>query len=341
MYVLLKNEEQTHIADSVQQFLAAELPLERWRPNTPAADDRQHWPQMQALGWLGLGIDEQHGGVGYGLAEEILLLRECGRYLLTPTFMATLMAAHIAAAADQRRLVESLLAGEHCAAPTLLLPSANDREPAGNDANAYVFDYRAGDLLLLEEAGGFALYRSDAIKQSEQRPCLDDSLALTQVTLALTDPLCRVSEAESLQCRWRVMLAALNCGLAEAARDHAVAYAKVREQFGSAIGKFQAVKHKCSDMAVRAELAWAQTMEAALDCQHQQANAVLKSASAKWLATDAAHRNAADCVQVHGGMGFQAECNAQLFVKRAHLYDQLGGTMAQQLHHLLQADSPL
>jgi alkylation response protein AidB-like acyl-CoA dehydrogenase len=118
-------------------------------------------------------------------------------------------------------------------------------------------------------------------------------------------------------------------GLAEQVRDASAAYAKVRVQFGRPIGSFQAVKHRCADMALRAEAAWAQTEVAALRFAAPGAAAAFDVAAAKVVAVDAAIRNARDNIQNHGGIGFTAEHPAHLFLKRAHVLEQqLGATRA-------------
>jgi alkylation response protein AidB-like acyl-CoA dehydrogenase len=110
-----------------------------------------------------------------------------------------------------------------------------------------------------------------------------------------------------------------------------VAYAKIREQFGQPIGGFQAIKHHCADMAARAEAAYSASVFAALSVVAGRSDATFQAASARIVAADAAIRNAATNIQVHGGIGFTAECDANLFLKRAHLLEKIGGaTRGQQ-----------
>jgi alkylation response protein AidB-like acyl-CoA dehydrogenase len=115
-------------------------------------------------------------------------------------------------------------------------------------------------------------------------------------------------------------------GMAEATRDMAVGYAKLREQFGQAIGAFQAIKHICADAALRAEAATCQLMFAAIETQKQSSLAPMHVTAAKLTAADALLQNAAANIQVHGGIGFTAECDAHLYMKRAHVLEQLLGS---------------
>jgi alkylation response protein AidB-like acyl-CoA dehydrogenase len=99
----------------------------------------------------------------------------------------------------------------------------------------------------------------------------------------------------------------------------ATSYAKTREQFGHPIGSFQSIKHRCADMAVGADAAAALLLFAALSVAEGRADAAFQDASARVVAEQRALWNARENIQVHGGMGFTAECDAHLYVKRTHL----------------------
>ncbi len=106
--------------------------------------------------------------------------------------------------------------------------------------------------------------------------------------------------------------------------DTAVAYAKVREQFGSPIGSFQAIKHLCAEMLCRSESAAAVAWDAA---EATPAERPLAAAVAASVALDAAVTTAQDCIQVLGGIGFTWEHDAHLYLRRAlALRAFVGGT---------------
>ncbi|MFG2501800.1 acyl-CoA dehydrogenase family protein [Streptomyces sp. NPDC048441] len=115
-----------------------------------------------------------------------------------------------------------------------------------------------------------------------------------------------------------LLIAAEQLGSAGRTCEMAVRYARERTQFGQAIGAFQAVKHLCAQMLVRAEVARGAVYAAAVTGD------VLDIAGAKLLADDAAVRNARDCLQVHGGMGFTWEADVHLHLKRAWVRAGLG-----------------
>jgi len=132
------------------------------------------------------------------------------------------------------------------------------------------------------------------------------------------------------------MVAAMLVGIAEATRDLSAEHAKTRVQFGRPIGVHQAIKHRCADMAVRAEAAGSQMLLAALCVESGRADATFQAAAAKVVATDAAVANAASTIQVHGGMGFTSEHDAHLFLERAHVLDHLLGDRRQHLARLVE-----
>ena len=115
-----------------------------------------------------------------------------------------------------------------------------------------------------------------------------------------------------------VLTAALQLGLALRGTELATEYAKEREQFGRVIGSFQAVKHLCADMLVRAEVARAAVYAAAVTLDGRSDEDPARAAAvAKVMAGDAALANGKSGIQVHGGIGFTWEVDAQRFWKRA------------------------
>jgi alkylation response protein AidB-like acyl-CoA dehydrogenase len=144
-------------------------------------------------------------------------------------------------------------------------------------------------------------------------------------------PLGRVSDrsdAEPLH-EGVVLTAALSSGIASRTTELAVAFAKQRHQFDKPIGSFQAVKHMCADMLVRAEVARAAVDAAGVMLDDPDVDATTAVHTAKLLASEYAIANAKACIQVHGGMGFTWEVDAHLYLKRAAvLATRFGGVDA-------------
>ena len=119
-----------------------------------------------------------------------------------------------------------------------------------------------------------------------------------------------------------LLTAAYCVGMADRLTEMAVAYAIERQQFDRPIGSFQAVKHICADMAVRAELARASVHTAACVMDDATTGSLARAvAGAKLMAGEAAILNGRSATQVYGGMGFTWEVDVHLYLKRAWVFE--------------------
>jgi alkylation response protein AidB-like acyl-CoA dehydrogenase len=335
MIDLLPNIEQQQIADSINRFLADNLPVDRYRriANKKPKLDRDLWEDLAALGSFGLSLSEEQGGAGLSIVEEIMAFREYGRFLVTPTVLGTVLAAQVAAAAGRDDLAGELVAGGRAAA--LLNPLRPVTLSASTSGEFQAIDAREGDLLIAWNDKGAALFEAASVKQAGE--CIDPTVTLGRVSLSGAKPLALVAADKApIGQTALILLAAQLTGMIEAVRDMAVEYAKTRQQFGHPIGVFQAVKHRCSDMALWAEAAWSQTAWAALMTQSGAKDAAFQATNAEMIAADAALDAARRTVQIHGAMGFTAEVNVHLYLKRAHLFEQLGGGVQRLQEKLLE-----
>lgn len=322
MIDLLPSEEQQQIIDSVVAYLEENMPLARLRPGPDGGMPQgariadAQWRDMAALGWFGLGVSEASGGADCAVVGEMLVARELGRYAASPSIVATMTAAHLAARAGSD-LFQRITRGE------LRIAFANRLHADGEVY--HLIDAQEAEYFLVADETAAALYPAAAFADARPVVALDDSITLERARLApsarplLEEPGSGIARHVSL----------LNCaqllGVAAGAMTLAVEYAKVREQFGQAIGAFQALKHRCADMAVLAEAAYAQTYLAGLAQAGGEPDAGRQIAAARLVSADAALSNARSCIQIHGGIGFTAECAAHVFLKRAHLLGRLGG----------------
>ncbi|MFD8072494.1 acyl-CoA dehydrogenase family protein [Streptomyces sp. NPDC059718] len=120
-----------------------------------------------------------------------------------------------------------------------------------------------------------------------------------------------------------LLTSAQQTGSAARTLELAVRYAATREQFGRPIGSFQAVKHLCAEMLVRVEMARTAVRAAAVSGDPGE------TAAARLLADEAAVRNARDCLQVFGGMGFTWEAEVHLHIKRSWILRSRGRSVAE------------
>jgi len=333
---LLLNRDQEDIVASVHAFLTAEVPVERVRAGfaAPSNIDRGLWSRYAALGWFGLGLPEEAGGVGYGLAEEALLFREIGRQLAPGPLLSTVLGARTAAAAGHADVTSAILDGTL----SVGLGHPRDSGEVGElvTVDLDLFDSAGADLILVASPGAVALVDYDALTAVGQVACLDPASRLARARAERVNATAFVpGAADPIFERGAVLAAAMASGIAEAARDMAADHARTRVQFGKPIGANQAVKHSCTDMAVRAEAAVSLTFLAAMTLDRSLPDAALQVSSAKVVATDAASRNSRANIQVHGGMGFTWEHDAHLLLKRTHMIATMFGDRRHHLGNLI------
>ena len=314
--------DEEAVRDAIRAFIGQRLPMARVRQliGSSTSIDEGVWREAAELGWFGLGLAEAAGGAGYGLAEEMVLFVELGRALAPGPWLGTLLAAHA-------------LAGE-----------ARDQILGGARRVAVIDDPTdAGDGLVTDAAAahGFLVFGRRAVRWVDARgaridshPSIDPTRPLGRVRLDGAHGETLDADPAALRRIATVLLAAEAVGVAERTLEESVAYAKVREQFGRPIGSFQAVKHRCADMAVRAEVARSLTTFAVLALRDGEPDAGRHVLEAKALAVDAALANAHDDVQNHGGMGFTWEADAHLYLKRAWILEHQFGTRRALLDEL-------
>ncbi|MER5684558.1 acyl-CoA dehydrogenase family protein [Streptomyces sp. NPDC002205] len=292
------SDDQRALRAGIRELLAGRFGRDRMRAALDAGTDvdRVVWGELGAAGFFALRLPEAEGGVGLGLPEAVLLFEEAGRVLLPGPLAATHLAAGAVKGAAEGGTVVAVL--------------DEGRPVAHLGAADALIALVGGEVRVLEGAALRALVRGAA------RPvrALDPLTPLHRVTApaAFGDPLPGAGAARFR--REGILLAAAEqLGSAARTTEMAVQHARGREQFGSPIGAFQAVKHLCAQMLVRAELARAAVYAAAVTADP------VEIAGAKLLADEAAVRNARDCLQVHGGMGFTWEADVHLHLKRAWL----------------------
>jgi alkylation response protein AidB-like acyl-CoA dehydrogenase len=279
------------------------------RPAASVGDTQ--WRSLAELGVFGVAVAEADGGVGLGLAGATLVAEAAGAAIAPIGVLAT-----VAAAGDER-CAASMIDGSARAALGV---------PRG-DAQWTVVDLAPDGVLLLVADDDVIVIDAGEIAAAEPLESLDEGAALWSVAV---DPAV-IDTARTRGTRpahsLRLLLAAAAVGVSRRARDRATEYAMTRKQFGAAIGSFQAVKHRCVDMAVRHEAALASVRFAAVRADAGLPDTVA-DATAAFMASAAAIDNAASAIQVYGGIGFTAENGLQHLIHRAWLLQLLVGAPA-------------
>lgn len=117
-------------------------------------------------------------------------------------------------------------------------------------------------------------------------------------------------------------------GAMESVVNMATEYAKIREQFGQPIGRFQAIKHSIVNMKVDLDIARSLSYYANWVLETDEADRVAAVYSARTFATEKLIDVAEHNIQVHGGIGFTEEIDCHLYVKRARYYQHYLGSSA-------------
>jgi alkylation response protein AidB-like acyl-CoA dehydrogenase len=285
-----------------------------------AKDRSVDWPSLVDAGWVGLEVPEQFGGAGATFAEVAVICEEMGRAASANSYLGsavlavgTLKALQPSAVRDQ--MLIDVASGAVRTAVAL-----------GSD---FVPDAEGADRILIVGEHGVgiaapAVTPQPVLDETRRLGSVGDTQASEQMQFA-GDPAAAIRR---LNDRAAVAVACDSLGLCEAMLSATVAYVKVRQQFGRAIGSFQAVKHACADMAVTVAIS-RQLVEAAVRAiVEAPADAGVAVAMAKSYVSGAAVEVAGTAMQLHGGIGYTWESGIHVYFKRAALNRSLFGSPA-------------
>jgi len=362
---LVLTEEQEMLRDSARRYLAEQAPvahLRRLRDSNDATGfSRDLWRGLAEMGFAGVLVPEQFGGVGLGHVEAGVLLEEMGRTLTPSPFFATavLVAAALrdAGSAAQRQEHLPRIAAAQAVAALAIDESAKHRpdrialaatrQANGfrlNGAKTFVVDGHVADLLVVagrtaggvDERKGVTLFLVDAKAAGLGivRTSMVDSRNAARLSFANVDVtadavLGEVDEGAALLDRvlsvGRSGLAAELIGAGTEVFGRTMDYLKQRKQFGRLIGEFQALQHRAAQAYVDLELARSAALKALQTLDESPASAGPIAALAKAKAGQAAKLAAQEAVQMHGGMGMTDELDIGLFMKRIRVAQELFG----------------
>ena len=364
-------DEQNLLRESVEKLVAAEYPFEVRRGLAAGEDgfSRALWGKFAELGWLGLGIPEEAGGVGGGPVETGIVMEGLGAGLAVEPYLATVVVgAELLkrGGPGQRARLARLAAGELQAAFAFAerqsryelanVETRAEPEDGGyrlTGAKSVVFNAPAADVIAVSARTGggsrdpdgltvFALDASAPGLDVREYRTMDGQRAgevtLDGVRAGPGDVLGRPGEGLA------VVEGAVNAGIvgvcAEAAgimaRMHrdTVEYLKHRQQFGAALSSFQALQHRLVDMYMACELSHSMACMAAVrlaDPETEEADLRRAVAAAKAQIGRAGRLVGEEAIQLHGGMGMTDEMPISHYFKRLILIDsQFGDTD----HHL-------
>jgi alkylation response protein AidB-like acyl-CoA dehydrogenase len=284
------------------------------------------WKQLASeLGLPGLLVPEEQGGQGLTPVELVVALEETGRALLCAPLLSTGVLAPLALHTISTPLLAAVADGAALVAVALETDGVRFADGTLTGTATNVLDAHVCErLLVVVGASVYEVATSDT--RLSTRKTLDLAIALSTVELAATPAvLLGAVDLTRLRSLAAVAAAAHLVGIGSGTLELAVAYAKTREQFGKPIGAYQGVKHLVAEMHARLESSRAAVMAAAVVAVTRPDELAEHASIAKAWCSTAMVRNAEDCVQVLGGIGFTWEHPAHLYLRRAKLYEQLFG----------------
>ena len=264
----------------------------------------------EQVGAAALVVPEEFGGAGGTLGDAAVVLEELGKNLVPSPLLGTTLAELALLAADEpdADTLGSLAEGAAIGAVVF------DRDYVINgDIADVVIEARDGTL---ERWTGF---------DAEPIIPMDPTRRLAHLTPGETAPL---GADPGLADAAAILLAAEQVGAASRCLELTVDYTKERQQFGRAIGSFQALKHRMADLYVAVQAARAVVNDAA------DAPSATSAALARVAASEAFSTVAAEGIQLHGGIAITWEHDMQLYFKRAHGSSQLLGPPRDHLRKL-------
>ncbi|MGF1463427.1 MAG: acyl-CoA dehydrogenase family protein [Maricaulaceae bacterium] len=365
---LVLDDDQQFIQDTARGFLAERAPISALRKLRDDRDatgfSRALWTEMAEMGWTGVLAPEAQGGAGLGFVAAGLIAEEMGRTLTASPYLTTaLMAARALTAAgsetQQARWLPAIAGGtavialavdetsKHRPAQTALAATPQGNGFTLNGAKTFVADLHVADQVIVaarttgaagEEAGStLFLVDPNAEGVGIERTIMTDSrnfgrLQLENVRVDGDAVLGGLDQGfrplEMALDAGRVGLAAEMTGSAQECFGRTLDYLKERQQFGQAVGSFQALQHRCAHLLCEIELAQSAVLKAlqALDAEDFMAPALVAVAKAK--AGEAAQLAAREAIQMHGGVGMTDDVDIGFFIKRIQVANEMLGDYA-------------
>ena len=357
---LFLNDEQQMLADTARDFVAEHAPVSHLRAlrdaDDPTGFSRDLWKQFAEMGFTGILVGEDHGGLGLGHVEAGVVLEEIGRNLSPSPFLSTAVTAveALRGTAQAERWLPGIAAGDTIAA-LAIDEAAKHRdtfelraERSGNGfrltgTKRFVTHGHVADLIIVaartagsaEDRDGitlFAVPKDAANLSADPRRLADSSLAShlsfegvevdADAVIGEVDagsaPLDRLLRAG------RTGASAELLGVGGGAMDMTMGYLKQRKQFGAPIGSYQALQHRAAHLDSEMEVARAAVLKAQqlLDAGQEADDAVSVAKAQTALATTLSVNEG---VQMHGGIGMTDEYDIGFYMKRARVLSELWG----------------
>lgn len=363
------NEEQIALARTAQDFAQKHSPVTRFRALRDAKDPKGFTPQifqqMAELGWLGVHIPEDFGGVDLGFAELAVILEALGRTLTPEPLIASSVLGGYALLlggtdAQKQERLEAIAMGERLYAfahqERAEIYSRTFAETRATLADgqwtihgkkiAVLDGGNADDLIVVARVDGAANDRTglglfivpanaagvhrEALVRIDHRNASNITFEGAVATEALGVPGNAADVIDAILDRGTIALCCDALGSLRQAFDISIQYLKERVQFGVPIGSFQALQHRAAKLFSEVELTRSIVLAAARAVDQEPERVPLLAAAAKATLDETFLHVAHEGVQFHGGVGVTDEYDIGLYLKRAHVVAATFGNAAWQ-----------
>lgn len=366
------SDEQQMLQDSVQKFVYSQYDFDTRRKiiNSDAGYSAEYWSLFAELGWLTVPFREEDGGFGGSAVDLMVVMEEFGKGMVIEPFLASAVLSggligELGSAAQKESLLAAVMEGsvqlatayaEADSRYNLASVGTTARKQGDsyliNGSKVMVLNAPSADKLLVIartsgekfDRAGISAFIVNANAAGISKNCytaVDGHRAaevhLTDVLVAAADRLGAEGSAlaalEAIIDRAALAVSAEAVGSMDCLLKKTVEYAKTRKQFGVAIGTFQALQHRMSEMFIECQLARSVVIMAAmkLDTDGSPAEKAKAVAAAKARVGRAMRKVGQEAVQLHGGIAVTDELDVGHFFKRITTIENLFGNTDYQL----------
>jgi len=362
---LVLNEEQNMLRDAAKDFCTNNTPITQLRSlrdeKSDEGYDGETWQQMVDLGWAGITIPEEFGGLGFGYLGMGVVMEECGRTLTaSPLFSTSVLGAsailHSGTEEQKNQLLPMVAAGELFLSLALEESAHHNPYSIGTTAEksgdgyqlsgkkTFVLDGHIANKIIVvarttgaeNDREGLSLILIDADAKGVQitRTIMADSRNAANIVFDNAEGVLLGEEGigagvlDKILDTGRILLSAEMLGGVQECFERTIEYLKVREQFGVPIGSFQGLKHRAAQMFCEVELSKSVVLEA-LSALDEDADEIAELASlVKTRLNDTYNLVSSEGVQMHGGIGMTDEYEIGFFLKRSRVCEHAMGNSA-------------
>ncbi|MFT4518339.1 MAG: alkylation response protein AidB-like acyl-CoA dehydrogenase [Halioglobus sp.] len=373
---LVLSEEQVMLRDSAAGFLKENATVEHLRALRDSNDEHgfseKVWQEMAQMGWAGIAIAEEFGGLGYGYTGLGIVLEQAGRNLSASPLESTVLVAatliaELGSSEQKEQLLAAIASGEkkvslalqegahHAPTQCTLSATAEGDDYLLSGSKVLVLDASSADAFVViarssgaagDETGmsAFIVDAATAGLSVDQRSLVDSRNAGAVVLDAVRVPASSLlgSEGQAWAGLSRTLdianigLASQMLGMSSESFERTVAYLQERKQFGRVIGTFQGLQHRAAEMYAELELARSIVLQALQAIDSGDENLPLLASAAKAKLCEVTQRVTNEAVQMHGGIGMTDEHEIGFYLKRARVAQHTYGDYNYHLDRFAQ-----